>query len=63
MKDSVSVQTEDRGSGVEPFKGQWEAKTELASCANEPWERMPENNTGSLSQAIGGFRESAQFHD
>jgi hypothetical protein len=43
VKDSV--QTEDRGSGVEPFKGQWEAKTELASCANETLERMVENNT------------------
>ena len=63
MKDSLSVQTEDRESGVELFKGQWEAKTELASCANEHLGRIPENNTGRLGQAIGGFRESAQFHD
>ena len=62
MKDRVSVSTEDRERGVEPFKGQWEAKTELANLANEPLGGTPENNTGDLGQAIGEMRDLAQFH-
>jgi hypothetical protein len=51
------MSTEDGTSGVEPFKGQWEAKTELANLANEPWASLLENNTGALSQAIGEMRD------